>query len=68
MVNIEYWNGREWVFAGGPFGNERIAWISLGGDDTNYRTVDAESGKVLTDKVCSIDLSEGKDWTAYTPL
>ena len=50
MVNIEYWNGKEWVFAGGPFENERIAWISLGGDDYNYRTIDVASGKVLTDK------------------
>ena len=50
MVNIEYWNGKEWVPAGGPFGNEQIAWISLGGDDLNYRTVDAETGDVLTDK------------------
>lgn len=27
-----------------------MAWISLGGDDSNYRTVDADTGKVLTDK------------------
>ena len=50
MINLEYWNGNDWVPAGGGFGNERIAWISLGGDDFNYRTVDADTGKVLTDK------------------
>lgn len=49
MVKIEYFNGKEWVPAGGPFGNEAFAWVSLGGDDLNYRTVD-ENGKVLTDK------------------
>ncbi len=50
MVNLEYFNGEEWVSAGGPFGNETIAWISLGGDNLNYRTVNAETGEVLTDK------------------
>lgn len=50
MVNIECWNGEKWVFVSGPWGNEYIAWISLGGDDINYRTVDTKSGKVLTDK------------------
>ena len=50
MVKIEYFNGKEWVHAGGPFGNEMIAWISLCGDDYNYRTVDEDTGKVLTDK------------------
>ena len=50
MVKIEYYNGEEWVPAGGPFGNEMIAWISLGGDDINYRTVEVETGTVLTDK------------------
>ena len=50
MVNIEYFNGNEWVSAGGSFGNEAVAWMSLGGDDYNYRTVDSETGAVLTDK------------------
>ena len=50
MVRIEYWNGKEWVFTEGLFRNEAIAWISLGGDDINYRTVDVESGNVLKDK------------------
>ena len=50
MVRLEYWNGTEWVFAGGEFVNEFIAWISLGEDNINYRTVDVESGKVLTDR------------------
>lgn len=50
MVQIEYWNGSEWTAEGAPFGSEHIAWISLGGDDFNYRTVDTDTGKVLTDK------------------
>jgi hypothetical protein len=50
MVKIEYYDGSEWIPAGGPFGNEPLAWVSLGGDDVNYRTVDADTGKVLTDK------------------
>lgn len=50
MVNIEYFDGSKWVPAGGPFGNEKIAWISLGGDEFNYRTVDSSTGEILTDK------------------
>lgn len=49
MVRLEYWNGKEWVPTGN-FYNENIAWMSLGNDNVNYRTVDIESGKVLTDK------------------
>lgn len=49
-VNLEYWNGNEWVPAGGPFVNETVAWISLGPDNKNYRTVAADTGRVLTDK------------------
>lgn len=48
MITLEYFNGEEWVKAG-SFTNEKIAWLSLGGDYFNYRTVD-ENGKVLTDK------------------
>lgn len=50
MVKLEYFNGKEWVFAGGPFYNETMAWVSLGGDDLNYRTVD-DDGNVLTEKI-----------------
>lgn len=49
MIKLEYWNGNEWVSAG-DWPNENIAWISLGGDDVNYRTVDADTGEVITDK------------------
>lgn len=50
MIGLEYFNGKEWVSAGGEFYNEMIAWCSLGGDDFNYRTVNKETGEVLTDK------------------
>lgn len=49
MVYLQYFNGTSWVSAGGPFGNEMIAWISLGSDNHNYRTV-TQTGEVLTDK------------------
>lgn len=49
MVDLEYFNGTEWVKTG-SFGGENIAWWSLGGDDHNYRTVNAETGAVLTDR------------------
>ena len=48
-VALEYWNGREWVNCG-YWASEHIAWISLGGDDMNYRTVDTRTKEVLTDK------------------
>ena len=52
MIGLEYWDGEEWVIAGGPFYNEEMAWVSLGGDDVNYRTVTFPPGGkvVLTDK------------------
>jgi hypothetical protein len=49
MIRLEYFNGKEWVKAG-EFFNENVAWISLGGDDINYRTVDSDTDEVLTDK------------------
>lgn len=48
MITLEYFNGKTWEPCG-LFHTEEFAWISLGGDDRNYRTVD-DSGKVLTDK------------------
>lgn len=54
MIKLEYFNGKEWVHVD-EFFNEKIAWISLGGDNINYRTVD-NNGNVLTDK--SLDLKD----------
>lgn len=48
MVTLEYFDGEKWNYVN-SFSNERIAWVSLGGDDFNYRTVD-ENGNVLHDK------------------
>lgn len=48
MIKLEYFNGKEWVKVG-DYSNEKIAWMTLGGDDYNYRTVDI-NGIILTDK------------------
>lgn len=56
MITLEYFNGTEWVHAG-EFHNEMIAWISLGSDNENYRTLDKD-GNVLTDKSASSKLKE----------
>lgn len=48
MITLQYFNGKDWVYAG-QFHNEEFAWISLGGDDLDYRTIDS-NGNVLTDK------------------
>lgn len=47
-VTLQYFNGKEWIFVS-EWVNETLAWVSLGDDDFNYRTVD-ENGEVLTDK------------------
>jgi len=49
MIKLEWFNGKTWVEAG-LFYNENMALVSLGGDDYNYRTVNEETGEVLTDK------------------
>jgi len=48
MIKLEYFDGNDWVPAG-EFHNEMIAWISLGDDNLNYRTLD-EDGIVIRDK------------------
>lgn len=48
MIRLEYYNGKEWILVG-EYQNELIAWVTLGGDNFNHRTVD-ENGIVLTDK------------------
>jgi hypothetical protein len=48
MIELQYFNGVEWATVS-TWANEWMAWVSLGGDDYNYRTV-GEDGKVLTDK------------------
>jgi len=51
MIRLEYFNGINWMPAASyPFYDEEIAWISLGKDNFNYRTIDEDTGKVLTDK------------------
>lgn len=46
MITLQYFDGTEWIPAG-EFYTEKMAWISLGADNENYRTLD-ENGNVLT--------------------
>lgn len=48
MIKLQYWNGDEWITVS-EWQVEIAAWWSLGNDNLNYRTIDAD-GKVLTDK------------------
>jgi len=49
MVKLQYKDGiGEWMTVS-EWENERIAWMSLGYDNRNYRTVDPD-GNVLTNK------------------
>lgn len=45
MITLEYFNGKEWIFAG-EYESNHIAWLVLGPDYENHRTVD-ENGKVI---------------------
>jgi len=47
MIELQYFNGTEWIKVD-EFYNEHTAWVSLGTDNYNYRTLN-ENGKVLTD-------------------
>ena len=49
MINLEYWTGNKWIQLS-VWHNEKSAWRSLAGDNFNYRTVDSNTGKVLTVK------------------
>lgn len=48
MIELQYFDGTKWETVS-TWHNEMLAWVSLGDDNFNYRTVD-ENGKVLTDK------------------
>lgn len=47
-ITLEYFDGHKWNYVS-TWQSEELAWISLGGDDISYRTLDA-NGNVLTDK------------------
>lgn len=49
MVRLEYNTGKQWITCGQPFLTEALAWMTLGVDSLNYRTVDEDTGKVITD-------------------
>jgi hypothetical protein len=48
-VKLQYLSNGKWIDVN-EWGSEQMAWISLGGDDHNYRTINAETGETLTDK------------------
>ncbi len=45
MVLIQWFDGQKWIDCE-TWQNAEIAWATLGGDNYNYRVIDAE-GKVL---------------------
>jgi len=48
MIELQYFNGTDWKTVS-TWVNEMIAWVSLGDDNYNYRTID-EDGNVVTIK------------------
>lgn len=53
MKTLQYFDGTQWVDCG-KFVNENIAWMTLGGDNLNYRVID-ENGTVLIQNLIGID-------------
>ncbi len=47
MVQIQWWNGTEWIDVGEPWANEDWAWASLGGDNNNYRIINLLTKEIL---------------------
>ena len=45
MVLLQYFNGEEWIDCE-HYHNAHSAWVCLGGDNLNYRVIDA-NGTVL---------------------
>jgi hypothetical protein len=48
MIELQYLYDKEWKTIS-KWTSEKVAWMSLGMDYHNYRTVD-QNGKVITDK------------------
>ena len=49
MIQLQYFDGGKWDTVS-EWNMEFMAWLSLGDDDLNYRTVDTRTNKILTDK------------------
>lgn len=47
MVRLQWYDGKKWIDVG-KFHNNTFAWMSLGSDNLNYRTMD-ENDKILKD-------------------
>lgn len=48
MIRLQYLSKGRWIDVS-EWCNELTAWLSLGSDNFNYRTID-EDGNILTDK------------------
>lgn len=48
LITLQYFDGVEWIDVS-QWVNDAMAWVSLGGDDFNYRTIDS-SGNIITNK------------------
>tara|TARA_R110000737_G_C14624761_1_gene494610 strand:- start:36603 stop:36749 length:147 start_codon:yes stop_codon:yes gene_type:complete len=46
MVTLQYFNGKEWQPVG-DFISNHVAWLSIGQDYDNYRTVDSEGNEIM---------------------
>ena len=50
MVTLEYFDGEKWAFVG-TYPNAKVAWVALGSDNHNYRTID--EGTILTAEIAN---------------
>lgn len=51
MIQLQYFNGKEWENVGEPWYHEELAWASLGSDTFNYRTIDEKGNIIHIDQI-----------------
>lgn len=51
MIRIEYFNGIKLKDTGVSYPTEELAWLSLGNDCFDHRTVDTVTDQVLTENI-----------------
>lgn len=66
MITLQYKGKNGWKDVE-EFGTEKVAWMSLGADNFNYRTV-SECGQVLTDKSDPKTYKDEEAFKGQSPL
>ena len=49
MIKLQYYNGQEWTTVS-EWNSAYAAWVSLGEDTLNYRSLDAQGNVIVQNK------------------